>query len=139
MNKDSADTKYYLHEHLNFVQQIVTRMGQNSFAIKAGYIAIIAGLLTFETNYKQNNIIINFIIMVIFVYLDAFYLTREREYRILYELLIKPTKINNRNPYSLTVPKKINIFKTIFSSVLLIFYAGIFGILTLFQYFQLTD
>lgn len=114
-------------------------MGQNSFAIKAGYIAIIAGLLTFETNYKQNNIIINFIIMVIFVYLDAFYLTREREYRILYELLIKPTKINNRNPYSLTVPKKINIFKTIFSSVLLIFYAGIFGILTLFQYFQLTD
>ncbi|MCO6524906.1 MAG: hypothetical protein J6562_07775 [Candidatus Schmidhempelia sp.] len=106
-------------------------MGQNSFAIKACYITITVGLLALGVDKQSNSI--NFTIMVTFAYFDAFYLAREREYRILYEHLIDVTKRKNIKPHSLIVPEKINEFQIIFSPIVLMFYLSIFVILILFN------
>jgi hypothetical protein len=127
MTKNNEGTEYHLSEHLNFVQQIITRMGQNSFTIKTCYITITVGLFALGID-KQSNLI-NFIIMVTCAGFDAFYLAREREYRILYEHLIDVTKRESIKPYSLIVPEKVNLCQIILSPVILIFYVSIFVIL----------
>ncbi|PIT51931.1 hypothetical protein BHC48_02215 [Snodgrassella communis] len=106
-------------------------MGQNSFATKACYITITVGLLALGVDKQSNSI--NFTIMVTFAYFDAFYLAREREYRILYEHLIDVTKRKNIKPHSLIVSEKINEFQIIFSPIVLMFYLSIFVILILFN------
>lgn len=73
-------------KHLEFIQDVITRMGRNSFALKGWAVTIIAAL--FALSFKDPNsliIWIGIIPIVSFWYLDAFYLQQERLYRSLYD------------------------------------------------------
>ncbi len=75
-------------KHLEFVQNAITRMGSNSFQLKGWCISIVAIILGFATADKGNPIFvvpIAFMPIVLFWYLDGYFLWQERLFRDLYD------------------------------------------------------
>lgn len=77
-----ADDK---QKHLEFIQNIVTRLNTNSFQIKGLAITIVAALLAgYASTLKLDFILISILPTIIFWFLDAYYLQQERKFRGLY-------------------------------------------------------
>lgn len=77
-------------QHLVFIQDVITRMNSNSFSLKGLMITIVAALGAFFVgNYDQSTAIIYLgiaiLLVVIFWFLDSYYLKMERQYRKLYD------------------------------------------------------
>lgn len=72
-------------KHLELIQGVINRLANNSFLIKGWTITIFLAGLGFFLNQKQPLAlpIITFVILI-FWFLDTFYLKRERLYRRLY-------------------------------------------------------
>lgn len=72
-------------KHLDYIQNIVTRLNTNSFQIKGLSITIVAALLAvYASNQKLDFILVAVLPTVIFWFLDAYYLQQERKFRGLY-------------------------------------------------------
>lgn len=72
-------------KHLEFIQNIITRMNANSFQIKGWNITIVSAFLAIYASTQNNYFIISCVFpVVIFWFLDAYYLSQERKYRGLY-------------------------------------------------------
>ena len=72
-------------KHLEFIQNIITRMNTNSFQIKGMSITITAALLALtSTNFNMLYASIVYFSLLIFWGLDAYYLSQEKGYRVLY-------------------------------------------------------
>jgi len=71
-----------LHQALEQVQNIIDRQASNSFKLKGWSVSLIVVALLFRSSDYQ--IIVAFIPLVGFWYLDAYYLREERKYRRLY-------------------------------------------------------
>lgn len=81
-------------QHLAFIQDVITRMNSNSFSLKGLMITIVAALVALTVNDDNKdtavfNLSIAFLLVVIFWFLDAYYLKMERQYRMLYEDAVK--------------------------------------------------
>jgi hypothetical protein len=86
-NKESL--KEYMLKEIEIIQDIIKRMAFNSFMIKGWAITlVVVALLLKGTEYQ---ICIAFIPLLVFWFLDAYFLWQERMYRKLYEWVI-----NNR-------------------------------------------
>ena len=73
-------------KHLEMIQAVVTRMAQNSFAMKGWAVGIVAALLAFGA--KDQNLrfaILAILPCLVFWGLDGYYLALERRYRDLYD------------------------------------------------------
>ena len=83
-NKESL--KEYMLKEIDIIQDIIKRMGFNSFMIKGWAITlIVVTLLLKGTEYQVG---IAFIPLLVFWFLDAYFLWQERMYRKLYEWVI---------------------------------------------------
>ncbi len=72
-------------KHLEFIQQTVNRMNQNSFAIKGWMITLVSAFLAlYVSSSNKLYIAIAIVPTAIFWFLDAYYLQEERKYRRLY-------------------------------------------------------
>ena len=72
-------------KHLEFIQNVVTRMNTNSFQIKGWTITIVSALLAVYAATKNNHfILVGILPTMIFWCLDAYYLNQERKFRGLY-------------------------------------------------------
>lgn len=83
-------------KHLEFIQNIITRMNTNSFQIKGMAIAIVSALLAVYVSEKNPDfILISIFPLILFWFLDRYYLTQERKFRGLYNDLLKdnPNKL----------------------------------------------
>lgn len=85
-------------KHLEFIQNIITRMNTNSFQIKGWTIAIVSATLALYATTKNNCfILIGIFPSLVFWFLDAYYLTQEKKFRGLYDdvagISEKPNKI----------------------------------------------
>ena len=81
-------------QHLAFIQDVITRMNSNSFSLKGLMITIVAALGAFFVNdYNKGTAVvylaIALLLVLIFWFLDAYYLKKERQYRMLYEEAVK--------------------------------------------------
>jgi len=77
-------------KHLEFIQNVITRMNSNSFMIKGWTITIVAALLALSANASSNFpscffVYIASLVIIVFWVLDAFYLSQERQYRSLFD------------------------------------------------------
>lgn len=73
-------------QHREFVQNIITRMNTNSFQIKSLAVTIISAFLAiYATNSKELFLIIPIPIIVLFWFLDAYYLQQERKFKGIYK------------------------------------------------------
>ena len=76
--------------HLEMIQSVITRMASNSFALKGWAVTLVAGLFALSgKDANQFYYLVTYIPIVVFWYLDAYYLCQERMYRNLYEKVRK--------------------------------------------------
>ena len=130
--------KDILHKEIDLIQGVINRMANNSFLLKGWLISLIAVVLALakDSLVSCDLKLILFILcfpIIIFWYLDAFFLHREKCYRELYDWVIKNRMISNENLYSLDFrPHQKNvksIFKIMFSQTLFPFYGLAFMLL----------
>ena len=72
-------------KQLEMIQAIILRMASNSFMLKGWAVTLIAG--TFALSAKDTNslfFLIAYVPIVLFWFLDSYYLQLERKYRVLY-------------------------------------------------------
>jgi hypothetical protein len=82
-----ADNKL---KHLEFIQNIITRMNSNSFMLKAWTISLISALFALAANdANMNYVLVSYIASPVFWILDGFYISQERQYRDLYSDVAK--------------------------------------------------
>jgi uncharacterized membrane protein len=92
-------------KHLEFIQNVITRMNSNSFMIKGWAVTIVAALfaLSDKTTTSEHHLyLIAFIPVPIFWFLDGFFIVTERRFRNLYKFVSKIDEDNidfNMNPY----------------------------------------
>lgn len=81
-------------KHLEFVQNVITRMNSNSFQLKGWMITIVSALLAlYASSNKLLYIFVAIVPVIIFWCLDAFYLKQERLYRKLYQDVVNDNNI----------------------------------------------
>lgn len=92
-------------KHLEFIQNVITRMNSNSFMIKGWAVTLVAALfaLSNKTADTEHNLyLISFIPVPIFWLLDGFFIATERRFKNLYKSvsIVKEDDIDfNMNPY----------------------------------------
>lgn len=76
-------------KHLEFIQNVITRHNSNSFMIKGWTITITAALFALAGTIKEPGIsFVSIIPVLLFWYLDSFYLANERCYVSLYDCAV---------------------------------------------------
>ena len=77
-------------KHLEFIQNVITRMNYNSFLIKGWTITLVSALFALAAKDANiNYVLISYIVIPVFWVLDGFYISRERQYRDLYRDIAK--------------------------------------------------
>lgn len=73
-------------KHLEFIQNVITRMNSNSFLIKGWSITLVSALFALAAKDANiNYVLITYIVIPVFWLLDGFYISQERQYRDLYK------------------------------------------------------
>lgn len=74
------------NKHLDFIHNTINRMSGNSFLIKGWTISIISVLFIFTDNeLNEEFLLISIIAVIVFWYLNAFFLLQERKFRAVYD------------------------------------------------------
>lgn len=112
-------------KHLEFIQSVISRMSTNSFYLRGWSITLVSALFAFAN--KDSNfdyIMITYISTPIFWILDGYYLSQERKYRDLYDVVrLKELKeIDFDMRINLIKKDKNSWFNCIFSMTNFIFY-----------------
>lgn len=72
-------------KHLEFIQNVITRMNANSFVIKGWTITLVSALFALSAGGANNRyVMISYIVIPVFWMLDGFYISQERKFRKLY-------------------------------------------------------
>jgi uncharacterized membrane protein len=124
-------------KHLEFIQTIINRMAGNSFLIKGWAITLVAALFALSSkDANKNYIIISFLPIIIFWILDAYFLSRERYFRCLYDKVRNLDK--DEVDFSLDISqfkdRKNNWFWSIFSHTILFFYTLLIVVMLIIAY-----
>lgn len=102
-------------KHLELVQAIVTRLGQNSFTVRGWSVTLVSVLfaLIASKDAPPSAALITLVPTVVFWGLDAYYLRQERLFRALYNALVTDLPVNpptlavfamDIRPYTATTP-----------------------------------
>lgn len=115
--------------HLDFIQKIINRLANNSFLIKGWCVTLVAALATLSSGSKDQYLIIAYLPVIIFCFLDTYYLWQERLFREYYEKI--RTKKESDIDFSMIITKEIldrcDYFETFFSKAITPFYLGVVG------------
>ena len=115
--------------HLTNILNVITRMGNNSFALKGWAVGVMIAVYSFASANTNKAIIVTLIPLVVIWILDAYYLMTERKFRKLYDAERVKTEEEidfsmNYNDVTLKMGEisKFSIFKAMFSKTVLPFY-----------------
>lgn len=82
-------------KHLEFIQNVINRMNNNSFLIKGWVITLICALFVLAAkDANKGYVLITYIVVPVFWILDSFYLSQEKQYRELYNKVAKTDEPN---------------------------------------------
>lgn len=128
------DKKEVLHKEIDLIQDVIKRMANNSFLLKGWMISIVVGVLalTKDTLVTDDITYLSLILclpLIVFWYLDAFFLHKEKCYRKLYDWVIANRKTNDDYQYSLNYER----FESEVKSVLRLMFSN-----TLFPFYGIT-
>jgi hypothetical protein len=72
-------------KHLEFIQNVITRMNTNSFLIKGWTITLVSALFALAANDSNIKfVLITYVVIPVFWIVDGFFIAVERRYRYLY-------------------------------------------------------
>jgi hypothetical protein len=124
-------------KHLEFIQNIITRMANNLFFLKGWTVTLIAGMFALYIK-DANSSALAFVIfpLIIFWILDGYFLSQERQFRALYDHV---RKLKEKNiDFSMNTKKFHNWnnswYCTMVSQTLLWFYSPLILIVLVFMY-----
>jgi len=115
-------------KHLEFIQDAITRMANNSFFLKGWTVTLVAALFALAAqNVNFRFVVLAFFPIMAFWILDAYYLRQERLFRKLYDdVRAKDKTLIQTSPFSMnTLPFEKNVqswIEIMFSKTLVIFY-----------------
>jgi hypothetical protein len=121
--------------YLQTIQGVINRLAANSFLLKGWSVTIVVALFSLaaiETN--QRFIWIAYFPMVIFWFLDAYYLSQERKYKDLYDevRVVEPSPTIDFSLHADKFKSKRNSFlSALFSKTVVFFHGAIFAALLL--------
>lgn len=122
-------------KHLEFIQNVITRMNSNSFLIKGWSVTLVSALFALAAkDSNMNYVLISYITIPIFWMLDGFFISKERQYRALYSDVCKKNNIDfnmNTDNYK---SKNRTWISGIFSDTLIPFYGIFIGITLLVMF-----
>ena len=123
MNKDKI-------KHLEFIQSVITRMNTNSFQIKGLTITIVSALIAlYVSSMNLSLIIVAATPVIIFWFLDSYYLQQERKFRGVYNDVAEIKKINSVKLFEMPIHKykdgTYNYWNVFSSSTIIWFYLPI--------------
>ena len=72
-------------EHLKMLQTVIARMASNSFQVKTWCVMLVSALLGLAAKDAKNMVFVAFLPVLIFWWLDAFFLHQERLFREIYD------------------------------------------------------
>ena len=128
----SSDTN--ILKAIEIVQGIINRMGRNSFLIKGWTITLV--VITMLLKGTDIQILIAFVPLFVFWYLDAYFLWQERMYRELYKWIIitKPKELEtlfdmNAYRFESDVDSQLRIMR---SKTLFCFYGSVVILILLY-------
>ncbi|MEZ9294633.1 hypothetical protein BCV09_08805 [Vibrio cyclitrophicus] len=116
--------------HLQFIQDVITRMNSNSFLIKGWATTLIAAILALAADNNPQLFIASYIVSPIFWFLDGFFLSQERKFRKLYDHVrtLDKTAIDfNMNPSAFNSYDNTWL-SGVFSDTLVFFYLPLIAI-----------
>jgi hypothetical protein len=113
-------------DHLKMIQDVVTRLAKNSFALKGWSVTIVSGLLALSTAVADRIavMIIAIVPLLIFWILDGYYLDQERRFRILYDE-VRPREEAEINFLMGPTGATAGWLAAMFSRTILTFYAAL--------------
>ena len=130
-------------KHLEFIQNVITRMNTNSFQIKGWSVVIVSALLAISASTKNYYFFLAGVFpTLIFWFLDAYYLNQERKFRGLYNDVAgvtnepKEIKLFAMRP-DLYVGGKYSYWSSFFSIKILKMYSEMIVILITFNYVKI--
>lgn len=89
-------------QHLQLIQSVIQRLGQNSFSLKGWCVTIVAALFALAAKDSNFNVAgVAMLPIVLFWFLDAYYMWKERQFRSLYNKVAKGDEIEH--PYSMNI------------------------------------
>jgi hypothetical protein len=129
MEDNSVLNRYVLKE-IDVIQNIIKRMASTSFLIKGWTITlVIATLLLRGTKYQ---VLIAFIPLGLFWYLDTYFLWQERMYKKLYEWVIKNRLKTDEHLFDMNAYRfrdKVQSRLSIMFSITLVWFYGSIAVL----------
>ncbi len=72
-------------EHLKMLQAVITRMASNSFMVKGWCVTLVSALLALSAKDARFMVFVAYLPVLMFWWLDAFFLHQERLFRELYD------------------------------------------------------
>lgn len=118
---------------LEFIQDIIARLAENSFKIKGWSITLIVVVLLFRT--RDLHLLIAFIPLFGFWVLDAYYLKLERRYRSMYEDARTGNQDRDQFEMDSSAYSVNSIPKLMFSKSLALFHGTILILLLIYSVF----
>lgn len=100
-----ADKLVIFHKQIDLIQNCITRMAQNSFLLKTWTVSLLTIVIAIASKFNINGLLVGMIPVIVFWYLDSFFLQTEKMYRKMYDELIESNpdqsvnlKFYNLNP-----------------------------------------
>ena len=82
-------------KHLEFIQNTIIRMSTNSFIIKGWAITLVSALFVLsQKDTNQNYVVLTYLAIPLFWYMNGYFLLQERRYRELYNYVRQKNEIN---------------------------------------------
>ncbi|WP_052725774.1 hypothetical protein [Methanosarcina barkeri] len=129
---ENGNLKDYMLKEVDLIQNVIKRMASNSFMTKGWTVTlVVATLLLKDDNSK---ILIAYVPLISFWYLDSYFLWQERMYRKLYNWVIENRLKTNEYLLDMNAYRFLSevdsIVQIMFSKTLFLFYGSIFLLLT---------
>jgi hypothetical protein len=122
-------------KHLEFIQGVINRMGQNSFLIKGWTVTLVSALFALAAkDTNQKFVIVAYFPTAVFWFLDSYYLYQERLFRKVYDHARQQTTIEyslNTSPFDKGFTAWID---AAFSKTIVLFYGIVFITLLIVMY-----
>lgn len=115
--------------HLQMIEAVIERMAKNSFTLKGWSMTLVVAIFSFLIQSTEKKyILITYVPVIIFWFLDSYYLQLERKYKALYkEVARKNEDITDFNmDISVVTPDKYLLYlSSLFSVTEWLFYISI--------------
>ncbi len=123
---NTEERKKDLLKEIDLIQTVINRMANTSFLIKGWAVTMIGLIFSFKSNPETLPLV--FIPVLLFWFLDAYFLQQERLYRKLYEWVIQNRLTDDTNLFSLNTKRfqqqGHSLVHSMFSMTIRNFYGG---------------